>query len=74
MTVVSKFDDPIEIACDECGFVFDDPEEADERDFKGVLAEMKKLNWTVRKIGDSWIHLCGDCNGKNEVSPRNLRR
>lgn len=74
MSIVSRYEEPVEIACDECGYVWDDPAEADPYDFGEVWTEMKKYNWTVRKIGEDWWHYCGDCNGKNNVNPRGVRR
>jgi len=76
MTIVSSFGEPLEFCCDgaTCGFVF----ETHSDNFRQALTEIKKHNWTVRSYLDIekrriWIHLCGDCNGKNAVSARKRR-
>lgn len=74
MTALS-FEPPIEVACDECGFVFD----ARSETWREALNELKKANWIIRRRRSIkgeiiWQHLCGDCSGRNKPNPRGVRR
>jgi len=76
MTIVSDYGSLLEFACDGdgCGFIF----ETEHDNFRMALKQIKDHNWTVRSYLDTekrriWIHLCGDCNGKNAVSARKRR-
>ena len=72
MTTLS-FEPPIEVYCDECGFIFDARAQA----WRAALIELKKHNWTMRQRRVNgeirWQHLCGDCNGRNKINPRGIR-
>lgn len=71
MTIVSKWEDPTEICCDDCGFIY----QHDEDDLSGALHELKNINWSItchigRDDSKIWKHHCGECNGRNAVNPR----
>lgn len=52
-----KFEGPITFCCDECGEI----NETHCAVFSGALAKVKSRGWTIRKVGDEWLHYCGDC-------------
>jgi hypothetical protein len=51
------FNGPITFCCDSCG----DLDETRCAEFSGALAKVKSHGWVARKVGDDWLHYCGDC-------------
>jgi hypothetical protein len=44
--------------CDSCADVF----EADDLDFSTAVRSLKYADWTIKKVGDVWIHNCPNCH------------
>jgi len=51
------FDGPITFCCDQCGEL----DTTHCENFSGALAKVKSHGWAVRKDGEDWRHVCGDC-------------
>jgi hypothetical protein len=60
MTIISGWEQPVEIACDECGFVV----ETETTDFRAALRMLRKIEWSVRRRDGVWLHFCSLCQPK----------
>jgi len=50
-------------ACDVCGVNEDFP----YMSFPGIIREIQRMGWRVRKLHDSWKHFCPDCPVVKEI-------
>jgi len=44
--------------CDECGTEFPG---GVQDDFRTFIQELKDAGWKIRKDGETWEHICPDC-------------
>lgn len=50
-----------DVSCDNCPAGFERFERDDVDGFSGVVAEIKRQNWKIQKVGREFIHLCPSC-------------
>jgi hypothetical protein len=48
--------------CDSCDEVLD----TETKDFDEALANLRRAEWSARKIGRDWIHGCPKCGVRSE--------
>lgn len=57
--IEDNHDGTFEVACDYCS---EDTEIDTDGDWNAMIQQLKEEGWFIRKMGNEWKHMCGDCH------------